>query len=239
MKRRSREINVINMSALDLFASGMGVFVLIAVIAMPYYLKTSRIDLAQLDLVIVMDTTGSMGPQIADAKDNMVRIVRVFKKLAPKFSCGFIAYRDHAEEYVTRAFPLTPMDDAGFARLEAFVSGLSASGGGDFPEAVDVALEEATLMPWREKSRRVIVIIGDAPPHDESTGRVLATAGGFHGGNEHRRVSVIYTAAGDARAPPIEAYFRRLAIAGGGDFITDKGALLESLLLTTLGDTSG
>ncbi len=43
MQRRNREINIFNMSALDLFASALGAFILLFVILMPYYLKTSKI----------------------------------------------------------------------------------------------------------------------------------------------------------------------------------------------------
>lgn len=43
MRRRNREINIFNMSALDLFASALGAFILLFVILMPYYLKTSKI----------------------------------------------------------------------------------------------------------------------------------------------------------------------------------------------------
>lgn len=42
MRRRNKEINIFSMSALDLFASAMGAFILITVIALPYYLKTDR-----------------------------------------------------------------------------------------------------------------------------------------------------------------------------------------------------
>ena len=42
MRRRNKEINIFSMSALDLFASAMGVFILIAVVALPYYLKTDQ-----------------------------------------------------------------------------------------------------------------------------------------------------------------------------------------------------
>lgn len=41
MKRRDREINIFSMSALDLFASAMGAFILITLILMPYYLKST------------------------------------------------------------------------------------------------------------------------------------------------------------------------------------------------------
>lgn len=39
MKRKNREINIFNMSALDLFASAMGAFLVLAVVSLPYYLK--------------------------------------------------------------------------------------------------------------------------------------------------------------------------------------------------------
>jgi hypothetical protein len=39
MRRRDREINIFSMSALDLFASAMGAFILITIILMPYYKK--------------------------------------------------------------------------------------------------------------------------------------------------------------------------------------------------------
>ena len=41
MRQRNREFNIFSISALDLFASAMGVFALIAIILFPYYLQTS------------------------------------------------------------------------------------------------------------------------------------------------------------------------------------------------------
>ena len=56
VKRPSREINIFSLSALDLFASAMGSFILIAVLLFPYYQKSAIVR--DLDLVFVMDTTG-------------------------------------------------------------------------------------------------------------------------------------------------------------------------------------
>lgn len=41
MRRRSREISIFSISALDLFASAMGAFIIIAVVLFPYYLMRS------------------------------------------------------------------------------------------------------------------------------------------------------------------------------------------------------
>ena len=42
MKRRNREISIFNMSALDLFASALGAFILLAVVIFPYFPNTAR-----------------------------------------------------------------------------------------------------------------------------------------------------------------------------------------------------
>ena len=47
MKRQNREINIFSMSALDLFASAMGAFILITLILMPYYLKKTPAEPVQ------------------------------------------------------------------------------------------------------------------------------------------------------------------------------------------------
>lgn len=43
MKRRSREINVFSLSAIDLFACAMGAFILLSLILFQYYLKAQQI----------------------------------------------------------------------------------------------------------------------------------------------------------------------------------------------------
>lgn len=52
MRTRSREINIFSMSALDLFASALGAFILIAVVLFPYFPNKSEDELKkQLDAV--------------------------------------------------------------------------------------------------------------------------------------------------------------------------------------------
>ena len=51
MKKKNREINIFSMSALDLFASAMGAFLLIAVIALPYYLKVDKDLIKQVKVI--------------------------------------------------------------------------------------------------------------------------------------------------------------------------------------------
>ena len=48
MKFRSREINVFSMSALDLFASALGAFILISMVLMPYFLRVETEEVNRL-----------------------------------------------------------------------------------------------------------------------------------------------------------------------------------------------
>ena len=49
MKRRNREVSIFSMSALDLFASALGAFILIAIVMFPYFPNTGTADQADLD----------------------------------------------------------------------------------------------------------------------------------------------------------------------------------------------
>jgi hypothetical protein len=191
-----------------------------------------RITIADLDLVFVMDTTGSMRREVADLQANLIGIIHVLSRLASSLRIGFVAYRDHGEAYLTETYPLERMNDAHAAELVHFVNGLRAEGGGDNPEAVDEALKAALAMPWRDRAQGRIVVIGDEPAHQQ--GRAFSLAEQFKGSSPGpqapRTVSAIYT--GDSLA--LRPFFERLAAAGGGDLSDHQGQMIESVLLSVL-----
>ena len=57
MRSRSREINVFSISALDLFASALGAFILISVVLMPFFLRVDRAVVEQIELALVQAST--------------------------------------------------------------------------------------------------------------------------------------------------------------------------------------
>ena len=193
-----------------------------------------RIAIADLDLVFVMDTTGSMGPELTDLQANLVGIIRVLSRLATSLRIGFVAYKDRGDEYLTKVYPLERMNDAHAAELVNFVNGLRAQGGGDDPEPVDEALKAALAMPWRADAQGRIIVIGDAPAHQQ--GQAFDLAEQFRrsspGKGAPRTVSAIYT--GDSLA--LRPFFERLAAAGGGDLSVHQGQMIESVLLSVLKD---
>ena len=122
--------------------------------------------LGQLDIVFVVDNTGSMGPYIENVKLKIFEIIRTIKKeeLCRRLRVGLVSYRDHPPEessYVAVKYELT--DDTG--KVEEYVKKMDASGGGDGPEAVCDAMNLANRMEFHNESAKVITLIGDAPPH--------------------------------------------------------------------------
>src|SRR5919106_5275329 len=190
-----------------------------------------------LDLVFVMDTTGSMRNELADVQANLLGVIRVLARLAPSLRVGFVAFKDRGAAYVTRSFPLSPMTQDNVAKVIRFVGEMSADGGGDDPEPVDEALAVATAMPWRADAQGQIVVIGDAPARPSGRGRVLALAERFRESNlaMPRSVSAIFT----GEVPATRMFFEQVARAGGGDFSAYQGQIIENVLLSVLRDPSG
>ena len=123
----------------------------------------ARLSRVPLDLLFVLDTTGSMGEEIQRLKTTIELINLNLSSLStsPRVRFGMVLYKDRGDEYVTRVVPFT--ED-----LQAFQSSLDqveASGGGDTPEDLQAALQEAMKMSWNRGGVRLAFVVTDAPPH--------------------------------------------------------------------------
>src|SRR5262245_48121076 len=83
----------------------------------------------RLEVVFVLDTTGSMGGLIEGAKKKIWSIANEIVRGQPKpeVHVGLVAYRDKGDEYVTKVIGLTDNLDKIYAELTQ----LRAGGGGD------------------------------------------------------------------------------------------------------------
>jgi len=120
----------------------------------------------KVEVVFVLDTTGSMQSLIDGAKVKIWAIVNriVSGKPVPDVRVGLVAYRDRGDAYVTQFTALTSDLDA----IYGVLSGLKADGGGDGPESVNEALHVAlTKTAWTRDRHtlRIMYLVGDAPPH--------------------------------------------------------------------------
>ena len=131
-----------------------------------------------LEMVFVLDTTGSMGGLIDGAKQRIWGIINevMQKPSKPRVRVGLVAYRDNGDEYVTKLLPLTEDLDKAYTTLMDY----QAQGGGDTPENVRKALAEGVRnAAWSKAGRgmaQIVFLVGDAPPQNyEQEPDVLVT----------------------------------------------------------------
>ncbi len=200
-----------------------------------------RSELAQepainADLMLVVDTTGSMGDELEYLKQELKNVSRRIgdlsrQDLTLRLSTNF--YRDNTDEYVVRSFPFSTDSDTVATQL----SEQSAGGGGDFPEAVDYALVDAIdEHQWSDTAKaRLLFLVLDAPAHQSSD--VL----------NRLRTSVERAAAKGIRIIPVassginkdtEFLLRALSITTGGRyvFLTDDSGIGGGHIEPTVGD---
>ena len=119
----------------------------------------------RVEMVFALDTTGSMGGLIDGAKRKIWYVANEVQKAKqhPEVKIGLVAYRDRGDAYVTQVLPLTTDLDRVYETLMAY----GADGGGDTPEDVNSALNDAlTKMQWSagKETLKMIFLVGDAPP---------------------------------------------------------------------------
>lgn len=120
----------------------------------------------RIEAVFVLDTTGSMGGLIQAAKEKIWSIATSMAQAqpTPEIRIGLVAYRDRGDAYVTRVVDLSGDLDSLYATLMDF----KAEGGGDGPESVNQALDDAVhKIGWSPDPAvyKVMFLVGDAPPH--------------------------------------------------------------------------
>ena len=104
-----------------------------------------------------------MGALIVSARAHVGRILDALQQvLRDDLRVGLVGYRDHSDgAKLLQVEPLT----TDTAKLRAALDAVKVDGGGDAPEAVFAGLLECLKQPWAQGSYRMVILIGDAPPH--------------------------------------------------------------------------
>ncbi len=132
-----------------------------------------RFGLNQLDVGFAVDSTGSMGATVRWIQRDVIRMMKAFELISREPRISIVLYRDRGDEYVVQ--PIALSDNAQL--LAKQLRGASAAGGGDIPEAVYEGLH--TLIKgqqWSgaEGARKVVVLLGDAPPQERTLSPLYA-----------------------------------------------------------------
>lgn len=188
-----------------------------------------------LDLMFVVDTTGSMGDELSYLQTELSDIVaRVqhesSQALSVRTSVNF--FRDQGDDYVVRSFPFTADLGQSLGHLRAE----HAAGGGDYPEALDAALADAVDgHQWSSSAvARIMFVVTDAPPHSGyGIGQQLQQTAARAASKGIRIVPI----ASSGVDKPTEFVLRHLAVSTGGTyvFLTDHSGIGNEHIEPTVG----
>lgn len=175
----------------------------------------------KLDVLFLLDATGSMSDEIDELKDNILSMSAQIDALpgSPDVRFGLVHYRDRGDAYITRVVDFTDNVNA----FQRELMRVSANGGGDGPESLNEGLHDAINdVSWRvEDTVSLIFLVADAPPHldyaqDYSYAEEMQTAA-------ERGIKIFPIGSRiDGNAPEqkvAEYVFRQLAQFTGGNFI--------------------
>ena len=119
----------------------------------------------KVEIMFAVDATGSMGDEIRYLKTELQDVIQRVQSSDNELDVrlGAVFYRDEGDAYLTRETPL----DSDIQQTVDFIKNQNARGGGDYPEAVDAALDVAiNNQNWSEDAvARIVFLVLDAPPH--------------------------------------------------------------------------
>lgn len=170
-----------------------------------------------LDVLFLLDATGSMGDEIDRLKQTIDTVAERVTALdpAPDVRFAMTLYRDEGDAFVTASYDFT----ADIDEFQAALSDVVASGGGDYPEALDEGLADALAKPaWRDPADAVqlIFIVADAPPQVLRQVDIPYTDSVRTAIERGIKIFPVASSESDDQA---EAVFRQMAQATGAPFV--------------------
>lgn len=121
-----------------------------------------------LDLVLALDTTSSMEDDIPYLARDLMPMLEEKTRGFDHIRFGMVLYKDYFEEYLTKVIQFQDTLEP----AKRVLQGIKPRGGRDIPEAVFEALYVGLNSFSWEADSRIIILIGDAPPHPRPRGKV-------------------------------------------------------------------
>lgn len=191
--------------------------------------------LKMVDLMFMVDATGSMGDELTYIKSELQSVIdRVREEMGEEFVIRLSTnvYRDKGDEYIVRSHAF----DAEIESAAEFLRNQSANGGGDTPEAVEAALEDAVRNhEWSgEAQSRFLFFVLDAPPHYRAD--IVARIGELTREASEKGIRIIGVSSSGVDKET-EFLMRNLGVHTGGTyvFLTDDSGIGESHIEPTIG----
>jgi len=121
---------------------------------------------SNVEIIFSFDTTGSMAACLDQVRQKVSETVTKLMKDIPNIRIGIIAHGDYCDDVSNSTISkLDFIDKSGVDKIVNFVKTVKSTGGGDAPEAYEMALREAVEFSWTEGYSKAVVVIGDEVPH--------------------------------------------------------------------------
>lgn len=173
-----------------------------------------------IELMLVVDVTGSMGDELEFLKAEISDVVRriALSDDQTDIRLAMLFYRDHTDKEVFKYYDfISVCDEQAMAVQQSNIKSQIASGGGDWPEAVDEALEIAVSKNWSDTpTTKLIFHVLDAPPHTNQTAINRYSASVKKASEKGIRINPIIASGADEL---VEYLVRQTAVYTGGTFI--------------------
>ena len=194
----------------------------------------SMAKIPPLDLVIAIDTTGSMESELRSLQKGIIYLSRILIKWSDSPAVGIVEIVDQCDYRKRRLMPITEVNNQTINRLQRFVyalGGINTRCNTDREEGIHLALRDSIAMNWRDSaSKRMIVIIADHPPYRHALDEVRRSIRSFSS-TKDSKVSIVL-APNPSTTTAGRAIMRELALVGRGDYIEDSGSLIGAIMLT-------
>lgn len=189
----------------------------------------------EAQVAFIVDATGSMSDELNFLKLDLEDVINKvgIKNPTTTIQTGSVFYRDQGDDYLTKMSSFT----SNISSTITFIADQKAGGGGDTPEAVHSALEEAfDKLEWNENAKtRLAFLMLDAPPHHKSS--VIESLKKSINEAAKRGIKLIPIAASGVDKET-EFLMRHFAIATNGTyvFLTNDSGIGNDHIQATVGD---
>lgn len=128
---------------------------------------------SDIDIAFVIDSTGSMKDNVGALRARVNEIMKQTEKGASSYRFALIDYKDHPKFNTQNYLARTDVDfTSDESTLEKGLDSLTYEGGnlGNTNASVYSGVMQAVNMKWRNGVKKIVVVIGDAPPRDPEPG---------------------------------------------------------------------
>lgn len=186
-----------------------------------------------IDILIALDTTGSMSDELRSLQGGVIYLSRILMKWSESPAVGIVEIMDQCDYTNRKKFPLREINVNSLGDLQQFVYSMGQMNTGcnsDLEEGVHFALREAIASNWRPNvKKRVIILMSDFPPYPYALDEVQRSIQNF-ASRENQSVSIVH---------PINAYstnqhvttMQNLARFGKGEYIDGAGSIIGAIIL--------